>query len=70
MSSDADADMRVIEDYNGNNIIDLNEIIDSSINGGSESELISGIEGPGDYFLQVYQHSGNTDYQLTFDYLV
>ena len=71
LSSDADADMRLIEDYNGNNIIDLDEVLASSINGGSESELISGIESSGDYFLQVYQYSGDTNYQLTFDhYLV
>ncbi len=67
----SDADMRLIEDYNGNNIIDLDEVLASSINGGSESESISGIEDPGDYFLQVYQYSGDTNYQLTFDhYLV
>ncbi len=69
LSSDADADMRLIEDYNGNNIIDIDdEVLASSTNFGSESELISVFQDPGDYFLQVYQYSGDTDYQLTFEH--
>ena len=61
-----DADIRLIEDYNSNGIVDSGEVLGSSINGGSLDEsIVMGLDG-GDYFLQVYQYSGDTNYQLTF----
>ena len=63
-----DADIRLIEDYNSNGIVDvdLDEVLGSSTNGGSLDEsIVIGLDG-GDYFLQVYQYSGDTNYQLTF----
>lgn len=65
----SDADIRVIKDFNNNHIVDSGEVIGSSTNGSNFSELIEqiGITGPGDYFVQVYQYSGNTNYQLNFE---
>lgn len=64
----ADADIRLVRDRNSNRIADFDETIDYSINGGSDNELISGFQQPGNYFLQVYQFSGNTPYTLAFDH--
>ena len=66
----SDADVRLIEDRNRNQIVDAGEIIGSSTLGGSFNEsfytVLDGSElAPGyDYFVQVYQYSGNTNYQL------
>ncbi len=62
----ADADVRVIRDANHNGIVDAGEEIARSENFGSLSETINlqGL-GTGDYFVQVYQYSGNTNYTLT-----
>ena len=61
-----DADIRLIEDSNSNDIVDQGEVIGSSINGGSlDDSIVMGLD-EGDYFLQVYQYSGDTNYQLTF----
>ncbi|MBD2000296.1 pre-peptidase C-terminal domain-containing protein [Leptolyngbya sp. FACHB-541] len=64
-----DADIRVIQDRNRNRIVDEGEVIASSTNGGSSMDSISAgqLRTGVNYFLQVYQYSGNTDYQLTFD---
>ena len=62
----SDADMRLIEDYNSNGIVDQGEVFDFSVNSGTAPESMTvGLTG-GDYFLQVYQYSGDTSYQLTF----
>lgn len=61
-----DADIRLIEDSNSNGIVDSGEVFDFSNNGGIAPESMTvGLTG-GDYFLQVYQYSGDTNYQLTF----
>jgi hypothetical protein len=62
----SDADIRLIEDSNSNGIVDAGEVFDFSVNGGTAPESMTvGLTG-GDYFLQVYQYSGDTNYQLTF----
>ena len=38
------------------------------INAGVSSETISGIDLSGTYQLQVYQYSGDTSYQISFNY--
>ena len=63
----SDADIRLIQDLNNNQIVDAGEVIDSSTFGGITSEVIS-LDVAGDYFLQVYQYSGETSYQLGFDH--
>ncbi|MGD1715613.1 CAP domain-containing protein [Dapis sp. BLCC M172] len=62
-----DADIRVIQDLNNNDIVDLaDEVFKYSNNWGTTPESITDIP-PGDYFLQVYQYSGNTNYEVSFD---
>ncbi len=64
----SDADIRLIQDSNNNGVVEINEIIDTSTYGSSSNELISEIELSGTYQLQVYQYSGDTNYQLNFDH--
>ncbi|NEO01783.1 MAG: peptidase [Moorea sp. SIO3I7] len=64
----SDADLRVIRDSNNNGLVDSGEVIRTSTRGGSLSESISDINLSGDYFVQVYQFSGNTNYTLTLDH--
>lgn len=61
----SDADIRLIRDFNGNGLIDTADILQSSINGGTDAEWISRTLGPGNYFVQVYQYAGNTNYNFT-----
>ncbi|MEH2110235.1 PPC domain-containing protein [Nostoc sp.] len=63
-----DADMRLIRDFNNNRIVDAGEEIARSTNGGITSELISNITAAGNYFLQVTEFSGATNYNLTLDH--
>ncbi|MEH2210967.1 PPC domain-containing protein [Nostoc sp.] len=62
-----DADIRVIRDSNNNRIVDAGEVIGSSTNAGITSELISNINTPGDYFLQVTEFTGATNYNVAFN---
>ena len=62
----SDADLRVIRDDNYNNIVDEGEIYASSAYAGTTSDSIS-LDEQGDYFVEVYQYSGSTDYTLQFD---
>ena len=65
----SDADLRVIQDSNNNGLVDsTDEVIGTSTRGGSLSESISDIDLSGDYFVQVYQFSGDTSYTLNLDY--
>jgi hypothetical protein len=63
----SDADIRLIQDINENRIVDPGEVIASSTNGSTTDEFIANI-GAGNYYLQIYQYSGNTNYTLNFDY--
>jgi hypothetical protein len=63
----SDADLKVIADTNNNRIIDSSDAIVSSTRSGSQSESIR-LDDAGSYFAQVYQFSGNTNYNLTFDH--
>jgi hypothetical protein len=64
----ADADIRLIRDFNNNRIVDAGEEVARSTSGGTTSDVISNIRQSGDYFLQVQQFNGNTGYDLTFDH--
>ncbi|MEH2462780.1 PPC domain-containing protein [Nostoc sp.] len=64
----SDADIRLIQDFNRNRIVDAGEEIARSTSGGITSELISNINLSGDYFLQVTEFGGNTNYNVTFDH--
>ena len=63
-----DADIRLIQDRNNNGIVESSEIIETSALGYTSSESISGIDLSGTYQLQVYQYSGDTNYQISFDH--
>ena len=62
----SNADLRAIQDSNDNNVVDPNEVYRTSTNLGASSENIS-LDQEGDYFVEVYQFSGSTDYTLQFD---
>ncbi len=65
----ADADIRVIRDSNNNRIVEASEVIGSSSNGGAVSDVISGLNDAGNYYLQVYAFNGaQTNYNVTFDH--
>ncbi|MGF1492760.1 MAG: S8 family serine peptidase [Microcoleaceae cyanobacterium] len=60
-----DADLQLIEDLNGNGVIDFGEVIESSTRSGSTSEEIFQNDlSAGTYFVRVFQFSGDTDYTL------
>lgn len=60
-----DADVRVVHDSNNNDLIDFGEVIATSTNSETSAESINltGLDA-GDYFVQVYQYSGATNYVL------
>jgi hypothetical protein len=63
----SNADIRVIRDGNNNRRVDAGEVHLTSMNGGTLSEMISGNLTAGNYYLQVYQNTGNTNYTLTMN---
>jgi hypothetical protein len=65
-----DADIRLIQDFNNNDIVDSGEVQlgFTSNNGGSSSENISFfLHGGIPFYVQVYQYNGDTSYQLQVD---
>jgi hypothetical protein len=66
----SDADLRVIFDHNDNQIAELyqNELLAfmSANNENSNEHISIGLGYPDiPFYVQVYQHSGETDYDLT-----
>lgn len=69
----SDADIRLIQDANSNQIVDLGEIIESSTFGGVSDESFRRYVdnfhlANNDYFIQVYQYSGDTSYDLNMTF--
>lgn len=61
----ADADVRVIRDFNNNKVVDFVDVIGSSTRAGTNSEAIDAfLTGGVNYFVQVYQFTGETSYTL------
>jgi hypothetical protein len=60
----SDADVRLIQDVNSNGIVDDGDEIVRSAWGGSNDESINRSLAAGTYFAQVYQYSGDTNYNL------
>jgi hypothetical protein len=62
----ADADLYLVRDFNLNGLVDQGELLDYSINYNTDSEFINiqGL-GAGNYFLQVVQYEGNTNYAMS-----
>lgn len=64
----SDADIRLIQDSNNNGVVDSGEVIDSSTLGSTNDELMIDSFAPNTtYQLQVYQYSGDTQYELLVD---
>lgn len=64
----SDADIRLIQDSNNNGVVDSGEIIDSSTMGSTEPEhMFSSFDPNTTYQVQVYQYSGDTQYELLVD---
>ncbi|MBW4615052.1 MAG: pre-peptidase C-terminal domain-containing protein [Desmonostoc vinosum HA7617-LM4] len=62
------ADIRLIADSNGNDIVDAGEVVDSSKKLGTQKDTIQ-VNDPGKYLLQVYQTDADAvKYNLEFDY--
>ena len=60
-----DMDIRLINDRNNDSVVDASEVIVSSNVGGTRPESITQFLTPGStYYLQVYQHSGVSSYNL------
>jgi hypothetical protein len=70
----SDADVRLIHDTNSNLAVDTSpspsEVIGSSTHGGSTSESITAnnLTAGDNYFVEVYQYSGNTNYNLSMSF--
>jgi hypothetical protein len=62
-----DPDLRLIQDINNNLVVDSGEVITISSFGSGSNDVITNFLNPGDnYFVQVYQFSGDPiDYSLT-----
>lgn len=61
----SDADIRLIQDFNNNDIVDSGEVQLSSTGGSTSEENISfNLHGGNAFYVQVYQYSGDTSYQL------
>ena len=61
----SDADVRLIRDANHNGIVDSGDEITRSQWSGTHAEGINTNLGAGDYYVQVYQYTGNTSYHLS-----
>lgn len=62
-----DADIRLVQDFNNNHIVDSGEVQSAftSTSGGTSDETISfALHSGNDFYVQVYQYSGDTNYQL------
>lgn len=65
----ADADLRIIRDNNGNRVFDAADtLVGSGQKGGNLPEQFNvALPSSGDYFAQVYQFSGETNYNLSLN---
>ncbi len=64
-----DANIRVVQDLNGNGVVDNNEVVAKGISAqNSNLDSISGLKGAGDYILQVCQMKGGTQFEVNFEH--
>lgn len=62
-----DADLELIEDLNGNNVIDSLEVFASSKQLGTLNEEVNVVLEEGTYFVRVSQFEGDTNYNLSLE---
>jgi subtilisin family serine protease len=60
----ADADVAVIRDINGDGIANYTEVLQTSTNPGIIPDSLSANLIPGTYYVAVFQHQGDTQYNL------
>lgn len=61
----SDADVRLVQDFNNNHIVDSGEVSLFSKRGSTSNESISfGLHGGNTFYVEVYQYIGDTNYQL------
>lgn len=64
-----DVNIRVVRDLNGNGVVDDGEIVAlGSSSGAPNTHTITGLNGAGDYVLQVCQTQGDTRFHVNFDH--
>nr|WP_144054322.1 PPC domain-containing protein [Pleurocapsa sp. PCC 7319] len=66
----SDADIQLIQDFNDNNIVEAGEVDSNftSTNGGiSDEEFSFSLHGDNPFYVQVYQYTEDTSYQLQVD---
>jgi hypothetical protein len=63
----ADLDLRLFQDKNGNGIVDAGEELARSQLSDTTAESIRQTLAAGNYFLQVYQYSGESSYTLNLE---
>lgn len=61
----SDADVRLVYDANNNGIVDSGETLGWSTHSGMSAEWISNSLAAGNYLVEVYQYTGNTNYNLS-----
>lgn len=62
-----DVNIRVVQDFNANGVVDQNEVVVKGISTGN-TDTITGLKGAGDYILQVCQSKGNTQFEVNFNH--
>jgi Calpain family cysteine protease len=60
----ADADVYLYQDANNNDDVEVDELIGSSENAGTEAEQLDILVNPGSYIVSVEQFEGDTNYRL------
>lgn len=64
-----DVNIRVVQDLNGNGAVDPNEVVVKGVSTNKgNTDTITGLNGAGDYILQVCQSKGNTNFEVKFDH--
>jgi hypothetical protein len=64
LSAGSDLDLRLIQDLNGNGLVDAGEVLATSSHNSNWNEAINKNLDAGDYFVQVYRYSGQSNYSL------
>ena len=65
-----DVNARVVRDLDQDGLVDKNEIVSKGISSlKGNIDTISGLQGAGDYILQVCQSQGNTRFDVKFDHV-
>lgn len=68
-NSKGDVNARVVRDLDRDGLVDRNEIVSKGVSSFKGNiDTISGLQGTGDYILQVCQSQGSTRFEVKFDH--